>query len=56
MKTHYNDALNPTSFKIPLCRQTTGRSIRCSTDIAKVTCRRCLQMLDRVKQAGGSYE
>ena len=51
MKTHYNNALNHNAFYVvPACGELNAR--RATTDRTKVTCKRCLSVLNSKKNGG----
>lgn len=42
---HYNNALNPEKFSVPVC-YTTAKNAQTTTDKTKVTCKNCLKRFD----------
>ena len=45
---HYNNALNPNLYNIPICRPNAA-NLRTTTDPGRVTCRSCLKQLEAKK-------
>jgi len=51
MKIHYNNALNPDAlYIIPACGELGAK--HATTDRAKVTCKRCINVLNSKKNGG----
>jgi len=45
MKMHYNNALNPKLYKIPICGIKADENTKCTENKDRVTCKRCLKRL-----------
>lgn len=48
---HYNKALNPSKFSIPVCRP--NSALNTTTDTTKVTCMNCLRAIGKVTKTQG---
>lgn len=46
MKVHYNNALRPDLYSVPVCHPA-GDGHATTTDISQVTCRNCLRRLGK---------